>query len=201
MATCLVAASRRGDSSVSGKLLRFKVDVYNVASSSGADDVLGRSDRGSTALMGTVVNARTRVRDRPFRSFPRHNGWAWDNDIFSTESGYSHRPHRGGGFGTLPVLGGSSEDQRVTKLEPIRETDHSTPELQVHDQSPEIASLTAFKGNLRKRWTDKMRVITRKLDLLQAKTFDLVWVSILYLNYLYPQMSRFVEYVSQGVPL
>ncbi|QLL30488.1 hypothetical protein HG536_0A03050 [Torulaspora globosa] len=162
--------------------------------------------------MGTVVNSRTRIRDRPFRSFPRHNGLNWDNEIFSVESSYNHRPGGGGGFGTLPVLGGSSDfkEQRVFKLEPIKETpgDHSTPELQVQDsalaetgaRSPEIASLTAFKGNLRKRWTDKMCAITKKLDFLQSKMFDLIWVSILYLNYLYPQISRFVEYVSQGVP-
>ncbi|QLQ78054.1 hypothetical protein HG537_0A03010 [Torulaspora globosa] len=149
--------------------------------------------------MGTVVNSRTRTRDRPFRSFTRHNGLNWDNDIFHVEGSYSHRPQRGGGYGTLPMLGGSIEELRVTRLEPIKESpgDHSTPELQLQDtKSPEIACLTAFKGNLRKRWTEKMREITKKLDFLQSKMFDLLWVSILYLNYLYPQLSRFVEYVS-----
>lgn len=156
--------------------------------------------------MGTVVNSRTRVRERPVYSVTRDNGWNWENQVFGGTAG--------GSIGVLSKASGSAvrvtvREQRVTRLEPIKEapTDRSTPDLAATPaqdtalvvsgaKGPETASLTVFKGNLRKRWSEKMQVITRLLDALQSKMFELLWVSILYLHYLYPQISRFVEYVS-----
>lgn len=66
-------------------------------------------------------------------------------------------------------------------------------------ERPDTAGLTVFKRRLHRRWAAKMSTITGVLDYVQCKMFELFWIAVLYLNYLYPQISRIVEYVSHAV--
>lgn len=66
-------------------------------------------------------------------------------------------------------------------------------------KTPDIAGLTMLKSGLKKRWVHKTLSIRNRLDTVQSKMFEFFWISILYLNFWFPKITKFVGYVSARI--
>lgn len=85
-------------------------------------------------------------------------------------------------------------------LEPIKEapsdsplTQHASEEPTDCSKTPEVATIAVIEEDSDRKRGYKMLYVLEVLDKLQSKTFEYVWVTILYVNILFPPLiARYV---------